>query len=556
MDKPSSASRTHIPKFGLQGPVVAWHDAWAGAMSDEIMRTGTGAVVPSQDPTPDPDSFVRLLKELGADYYVHHMFPGLAGHSAMIADMVKHGLDVCLGNEYGNINGPYVEGTNRYDVPDDTIVEAASSGRLMGLLYDEPEHLQINAGQYRKGTFLPHWGSTDGLSLAHARAKVTQAIADRAAHVAQLLEREKLPPKQAPLVSEHVFPVMFHTAAHGGMAVCPKVMKESFQSLQLSTALGAARQYERDLWICADLWGPDIGQWFIRTSGLPGHSPQEYASALRMAYYMSPSHLFTENIDALARFDGTGFRKTEFGEVWDRFIREFVPAHPLAWGHREANPDIAIIHSDDSNYGQNERLYGNRRPAGAEHSTSIFHVWHLLSHGTIPAHGSCMHIPGYASPRAILKREVQAGQYPLPDGWNPDRIDPIHPLFYPVNNAVVYDEFVTDRRLGNPQLILAAGSDISADTLVAIRSRAEQGATVIIGDWLAPDEWSQTARTGDGKWIVTGSFLDDARVMEHALPYLGSKDVWTQRFGNHEVRMTKADAGGFELDFEIVRREG
>src|SRR5690606_11335438 len=48
---------------------------------------------------------------------------------------------------------------------------------------------------------------------------------------------------KAPLISEHVFPVMFHAKARAGMDVCPKIMKESFQSLQLATSLGAAQQY-------------------------------------------------------------------------------------------------------------------------------------------------------------------------------------------------------------------------------------------------------------------------------------------------------------------------
>lgn len=544
------------PKFGLQGPVLAWQDSWAGALSDDIMRTGTGSVVLSQDPTPAPDPFVLMLKEMGAEFYVHHMFPSLAGHAEMIADMVKHDMEICLGNEYGNINGPYVEGTNRYDVPDDTILEAARSGKLIGLLYDEPEHLQINASQYRKQTFLPHWGTTDGLSLEQSLGAVTQAMADRTSHVEELLRKNKLAHDAVSLVSEHVFPVMFHAAARAGMVVCPKVMKESFQPLQLSTAIGAAQQYGRDLWICADLWGPDVGRWFTRTSGLPGHSPQEYASALRMAYYMSPSHLFTENIDALMRFDGASFRKTEFGDVWEQFIREFVPANPLWWNHRQANPDIVFIHSDDCNYGKNERLFGNRQLEGAEHSTSIFHVWHVLSRGSMPAHGSCMHIPGFASPRMELKREMAADQYPLLNGWKRDDIADTHPLFHPMNNVVVYDEFVSDSQLGNPKLIIAAGSRISAGALAAIRSRAENGATVIIMDWLAPAEWSKSAMLGSGKWIVTANLLEDATAREHIAPHLGSDNRWTQRFGDSEVRMYKADQAGFTLDFEIVQREG
>jgi hypothetical protein len=543
------------PKLGLQGPVVAWQDSWAQGESDDIMRTGTGSVFLSQDSTPEPEQFVKVMQDMGAEFYVHHMFPSLSGHTEMIRDMIKYDIDICLGNEYGNINGPYVEGTNRYDVPDEVLLEAAASGKLMGLLYDEPEHLQINAGQYRKDAFLPHWGATDGLTLEQANQQVAHAVADRVNHVRTVLEREGYPTDSIPLITEQVFPVMFHTQARGGMVVCPKVMKESFQSLQLATALGAAKQYGRNMWICADLWGPDIGEWFIRTSGFPGHSPEEYASALRMAYYMGPSHLFTENVDVLLKFENNQFRRTEFGEVWNEFVRGFIPQHPLSWNHGQVDPDIVFIHSDDSNYGQNDRLFGNRElqesTTTLHGSQSIFHVWHLLSHGTIPAHGSCLHIPGYDFPRKWLKAEVPKERYPLNKGvkWELERN--VHPLFNPTNNVIVYDELVEEHQIGNPKLIIAAGSRISGSTLAAIRRKAESGATVMIAEWLVPKEWSVNGRVGAGEWLVTSSFLEDPKVIETAAPLLGSKDCWIQRFGDVEVRMYKADRAGFTLDFEI-----
>ncbi|MBW7461756.1 hypothetical protein K0U00_47665, partial [Paenibacillus sepulcri] len=159
------------------------------------------------------------------------------------------------------------------------------------------------------------------------------------------------------------------------------IMKESFQPLQLGTALGAAKQYGCPMWICADLWGPDIGHWFTRISGFPGHSPQEFESALRMGYLMAPTHLFTENVDVLLHRMDNRFALTEFGEVWERFVKDYVPNHPLAWRHSQADADIAVIVSEDSNYGQNDRLYGNRELAAPQTSASLFAVWHLLSHG-------------------------------------------------------------------------------------------------------------------------------------------------------------------------------
>ncbi|MFD0676284.1 MULTISPECIES: hypothetical protein [unclassified Paenibacillus] len=549
----------HKPRLGIQGPVVAWQDSWAGDASDLVMRTGTGSVCPSQDPKPEPAAFLNILKELNADFYVHHVIPGLEGDSSVLEDVARAGLDICLGNEYGNINGPWVEGTNRYDVPDEMIVEAGHIGRCIGLLYDEPEHLQINAGQYRKDGWFPHWGSTEGLRLEAARNKVEQAVHLRVEHVRSVLMKAELNNVSIPLISEQVFPTQFHTLAKAGMDLCPKIMKESFQSLQLSTALGAAKQYGRAMWVCADLWGPDTGEWFTRFHGFPGHSPQEFESALKLGYLMGPTHLFTENIDVLLKHTGSGFEKTEFGEVWRQFTGQFVPEHPLTWDHSQADPDIVIIHSDDSNYGQNERLFGSSELVGSAASQSVFQIWHLLSRGTIPAHGSCMHIPGYSFPRHELKREVPLEQFPLANGYPCKDENRIHPLFYPVNNVLVYDEQVSAEQLGQPKLIVAGGSTLSSDTLAAVIQRANDGSVVVIADWLLPaslpKEWLSSGKRGRGLWIVTHDFLED-RVREAVEPFLGKDSCWMQRFGTTEVRMSPKDSRGFTLEFELYGTGG
>ncbi|MBB3126153.1 hypothetical protein FHS19_000807 [Paenibacillus rhizosphaerae] len=551
MGNRSSASST---RFGIQGPVVAWQDPWAGDASDRVMRTGTGAVYPSQDDAPSGESFVSALQSLGADFYVHHVLPGMEGFKDMVEEMKRSGMDVCLGNEYGNINGPWADGTNRWDVPDEAVTEAAGSGRLIGLLYDEPEHLQINAAQYRKDGWHPHWGAADGLELKEAAAAVANTVQERVTRVTELAKSSGCAQADIPLIAEHVFPVMFHVHASGGMAVCPKIMKESFQALQLGTALGAAKQYKRPMWICADLWGPDIGHWFTRLSGFPGHSPEEFASALRMGYLMAPTHLFAENVDALLHHRDHRFVRTEFGEVWEQFIREYVPTHPLDWSHADITPDTVLIHADDSNYGQNARLFGSRTGEAEESTKSVFAAWHLLSHGTIPAHGSCMHIPGYDFPRHQLKRHAAAGSFPLPSGYPDLPQTSMHTLFHPVNNVIVFDETVRYEQLGQPKLILVAGSRLSKATAAAIRRLAEEGSVVVIMSWLAPQAWRDSkVYPGGGAWVVTDDFLS-GEACEAAAPHLGSDDCWRLCFGEHEVRFYKGDPSGRTLDIEVLHR--
>jgi hypothetical protein len=551
MDSKTNHTHVRVPKLGVQGSVIAWLDPWAGEVSDQYMRTGTGRVYPSQDPPPSRHVFLDLLQKLKADFYVHHVFPKLEGQQRLLLDMRERGIQLVLGNEYGNINGPWVEGTNRYDVSDHVLLEAAKSGQLIGLLYDEPEHLQINAAQYRKDGWFPHWGNCDAGDIERSREQFVKAISHRVHHVQHVLTAASFDSRAVPLVAEHVFPVLFHVQARGGMALCPKIMKEEFQSIQLAAALGAAKQYDRDMWICADLWGPDVGPWMIRTPGFPGHSPEEYASALRLGYFMGPTHLFTENIDGLAAYTPKGFKTTQFGEVWREFVEEFVPANPITWSHRDADPDIAFIYSDDSNYGQNERAFGNRSIPMPETSKSVFAIWHLLSHGMLPAHGNNMHIPGYSFPRHKLKRQVPADQFPLAEGIALDATPNMHPLFYPMNNVLVFDDIVTEARLGNPQLIFVAGSSVSDATLRAVRKKAEAGAAVIVAKWLLPAKWLRAERFGNGGiWLPADDFLDES-VREQASPHLGSPDCWMQRFDRTEIRIYKKDPAGFTLDFDI-----
>ncbi|WP_019180772.1 hypothetical protein [Microbacterium yannicii] len=534
------------PSFGIQGPVVAFTDPWAGDASDAIMRTGTGVPIPSQDPPASPSQFVAELSDLGADFYVHHVVPTEDDPAEMLRDLTAAGIDVVLGNEYGNINGPHVAGTNRYDVPSAVIRAAAEAGRLAGVLYDEPEHLQIHADQYRKDAHLPHFGQTDGMAAETAVAVIDATVRGIVSDVESAAGSTA---SGVPVLSEQVFPVMFHTLARAGMTPCPKVMKESFQPLQLAAALGASLQYGREFWICADLWGPDIGPWLTRAPGFPGHSPGEFASALRLAYLFAPDRLFVENIDVLVRHLGEGeFRRTAHGEMWREFVREFVPAHPLRWSHRDARPDIALVHADDSDFGRGQRPFGNRRATAPETSRSVFEAWHLLSHGRIPADGSCLHIPGYDFPRHQLN-DIPCPQFPL-ESPAPEPTE-MHGLFQPLRNVLAFDEHVDARRLAGAGLVLVVGSRLPQATRGTLRAQADAGATVAIASWLAGSEWSRTEVVGDGRWIVFDD-LGDADLHEAVAPHLGSADRWTQRFGDIELRIEAASPTGETLEFEIA----
>lgn len=544
---PRPASPATRPSLGIQGPVVAFHDPWAGDDSDAIMRTGTGIPIPSQDPAPSPGEFVSALRDLGADFYVHHVIPTVHDHAALLRDLDDAGIDVVLGNEYGNINGPYVDGTNRHDLPADLVRDAAATGRLAGVLYDEPEHLQMHADQYRRDAHLPHFGQTDGLCTEDAIAVIDRTVRGIVRDVGTAVGESG--DARVPVLAEQVFPVMFHTLARAGMTPAPKVMKESFQPLQLGTALGAATQYDRELWICADLWGPDVGPWLTRAPGFPGHSPAEFASALRLAHLFAPTRLFVENIDVLVRHRGAGaFERTAHGEVWQEFVRDFVPRHPLRWSHRDARADIALVHADDSDFGRGERPFGNRAATAPRAARSVFAAWHALSHGQLPAHGSCLHIPGYDFPRHQLDG-VDRSQFPLEVGATGPT--GLHGLFQATRSVLVFDEHVCADQLADAGLIVVAGSRLPRATRDALRTRADAGATVLVAAWLCDRERAKSERVGRGRWVVYESF-DEPDAREAIAAHAGPADVWTQRFADVEVRIRAADPHGETLDFEIA----
>ncbi|UJF35604.1 hypothetical protein [Paenibacillus hexagrammi] len=146
-------------------------------------------------------------------------------------------------------------------------------------------------------------------------------------------------------------------------------------------------------------------------------------------------------------------------------------------------------------------------------------------------------------------------RFPLEQGFATDEGKRVHPLFYPVHNVLVFDEKVSAEMIGKPKLIMVGGSSLSSETLLAVIRKAEEGAIVVIAEWLLPTECPGKLRSngkmGLGRWMVIHDFLDNT-VKEVIEPFLGKERCWTQRFGTSEVRIHPKDNEGFTLDFEIV----
>lgn len=538
-------------RIGIQSSVMGWDDPWQEEACRRLMRTGEGKWFPSQDPTPEAEELLGCVKDLGADFYLHSVMPEQSEElGRFIEDANRAGLSFMLNNEFGDINGPHTPGTNRYDIPAADVEKAAKTGKLLGLIYDETEHLQMHPDIYSRlrenAPRLYQWTDPAGKSLQETEEAVAEAVRAMAGTYGP----------EAPMFSEQVFPVLYHALARGGLHPCPKVMKEEFQSVQLSSALGAARQYGRQFGVCADLWGPDVGPWFTRIWAFPGHSPAEFASALRLAYLTGPKFLFVENIDGLVRYGSGGFRKTEFGEAFERFAKEFVPAHPLPYTYADASADIVVIRSDDGEItsapaGMGAKLYGGDFPRD-ERTQSVFQVFHLLSHGTVTKNGITFFLPEFEYPAAKYARNAETiSRLPLERGLPEAERSHVHPLFYPMHNVLVFDEHADAQTIGSPRLIFLAGSRMTDACLAAVEEKVREGAVCIAASWLLPQENRRSRRDGRGQWIVVEDFLgDDAR--EAAAPWIGSRDCWSMKFGEYELRLYNDSKDGVTLTHEIA----
>ena len=168
------------------------------------------------------------------------------------------------------------DGRRFFRFPDALLAELGRCRALVGIVYDEAEHHQNNAnavaGVDRPSIYAPT-GPLEDAAEGH-----TAAAAQLARDHARFGLR---------LYTEHVFPVMYHDFARAGFTPATKVLKEAWTPVYLACAAGAALEYGTPFWVSPDLWG---------VTGYPGHSPDEYRSALLLAYHMGADCVYTESL--------------------------------------------------------------------------------------------------------------------------------------------------------------------------------------------------------------------------------------------------------------------
>ena len=263
------------------------------------------------------------------------------------------------------------------------------------------------------------------------------------------------------LYSEHVFPVLLHPFTRAGWTPIPKILKESVSPVYIACALGAALQYDKELWITPDLWG---------MHDYPGHSVEEYRSALLLAYHMGADAIYTENIayDGAGKNKGEGslikctqdsYQVTDYGQAAKWFFHEYVPQHPRSYTFRQVKPRVAIIRQPDACWGQKEswlgdRLFGNDNWPSDDRTEAWLKALHLLTLETVPKESLCWQAGG------------EYKEMPMR-------------LLFPLEGLVVYDHHLKGSLLEELEVIFLTGIGVSDETLQAIAQQVKAGATCI-----------------------------------------------------------------------------
>ena len=444
----------------------------------------------------------QALDELGVDFIANFEAQNF------IAELVTS-------DGYDWANRP--DGTHLLKLPKEYVDALNSRGNCMGLMYDELEHVIINRNlsislDSKFKTVLP------AFLPSVSRDPVVQGdyLSRQLGEYADSLK--KLGGKT--VSGEHVFPVLFHKFAKNGIIPNFKSQKESFSNVQFSVAAGAALQYGTPLWNCIDLWCRNT---------FPGHSPYEMYNNLVFSYLMGVDLVYVESSDKFVK-DGTA-ELSEYGEQFCRFAEEYR-GKERKYTVRDYKPEIGIIRYDDTFWGQGRfkymwrnMLFGNPEIKADDKCREWIKVYNMITRGET-GNG------GIAWDRIELRSLTR------------------HRSFATMNNAVVFDENVTEDKLRSLKLCFLCGYKISSQTLTAVEKLVkENGLTVVTSPRFAPaglnvPEFRGFTESKDGKgtWIVTDNFRSK-RLAKRLDGFFGKKGEMRFVFGDETVRL-KIDENG------------
>ncbi len=497
-----------------------------------------GIELPSEVPV--TEAVENALKDIGIDFvnfYVSntpaHDLPEDETAVAMIALCERLGLDFALACHHRDPSEASVRATS------------ASAAHFEGVVFDELAHIRLLHPEFAppdaEGLFAD---PTDFGSLQEA----WQATLDGFRRLATKMHGYGAPR----VVATHVWPNLLHTAARAGFTPCPKICKEFYSPVSLAIGLGAALQYERDLWVDCDMWYFQL---------VPGHPPQEVWSNLLLAYWLGADLVYLEgagyNLFPAGR-QGTPFslvnvhqdklyQLTPHGEMLKRFCREYLPAHPRPWTFRDIRPEVAIIRFEDGDFGQRSwgvpGLYGSKTLVGDADTRAWLSLWSVLTRGCTGADGLAYFKIGAKGPKYDSRHHVEV----TPSYVTDPEAAAFHSFFVPLNGVVVFDHQVGYDRIREIPLLFLAGKELSPKTVDAVRRCVKDGAVCVAWGPLATrcglaESWASgvvVVPSGLGRYVFTGDFAAPEALAEYE-EWIAKEDEIRYRFASHTVILRRA----------------
>lgn len=432
------------------------------------------------------------------------------------------------------------DGLHQFRFPPQVLKSIQQSPAFWGTLYDELEHSQIT----RNLTIALRNPGVERVSLAETTGMDFKSADEAVFKGAKSLVGYNQGFGNGKVLTEHVWPVLFHNFARAGMTPAYKQMKENWSNVWSACAMGACLQYNQELWACLDFWNHNT---------YPGHSAEELQGNLLFVYWSGADKAYVENVGSLYSLDeNQNVKLGERGEVFRDFVKEYVPSNPRPYSFRDFEPQIAIIRFDDTDWGQGKDVFCSVEEGGqtidlywkdwlfgaydlntSPESEEWIKAWHTITHG-------------------MVKKESlswNAGNYykGMP-----------HRSFAPANSPVVFDDSVTKEHLKTVKLAFLCGLFMSNQTLSDISELVKKnGLVVVTSARFAPKELvagytggSKEFRDGKGKWIISDDMAGD-ELKKRVKPFIGNENEIVYHFkGNRKVTM-KISPDGNEL--EIVK---
>jgi len=498
-----------------------------------------------------PDILVKENEEVGLTHFDMHTVRG--GCEASEEEMLGF-IELCRRKKWTfaiNVEGRPMG----WMAPPRVLAAAKESGRCLGIVFDECDHNQIDIHvKWKSNRFdgIHYFAETEGMTLDEAYEAVLQAATQK--------RRKYDQAGVGPVMSEHLYPAMMHLLARAGFAICPKILKETWGPLMLAAALGAARQYDRDLWVCVDEWWHD--QWL-------GHPMNRYRSALLMAYWIGASGIVTEGGDLFKRHNGLAIPESvpaspaeyidlytrnivlsQQGSIVQKFANDYAPDNPRPYTFRDVRPTAAIIRFDDTCFDTRQRiasespgpLYGHI-PA-EEVNAEWLTIWNYLTYGHVRT--DC-----------------------LTHNWE-TKLPASRSLFLPLNNVVVYDHLVSEELLDGIDWLFLSGHEIPEETLQAVGTRVRAGATCLTPARFLPasaraQKWDDVTIIGDGagRWVVPRHWYSlhhepwtngpaDRTLREALEGSRGPEDRMQYVFGDSCLRVKMINGSPDDLEYTVV----